>query len=190
MKNSLKETENSKTTEKNTTKNSKASAKTAKTTKAEEQAVKPEAPAAKPARRGRPPKSATASKKAESAKEPKERKERKERIFALDIGTRSVIGIVAEKEADGLKIVATERQEHKTRAMLDGQIHDVPQVAAIIDSVKKELIKKTGTIKSAAVAAAGTFHSPVFHNTAVISGRAQVQVRCAGGLILLCYYSM
>ena len=155
MKNSLKETENSKTTEKTTTKNSKASAKTAKTTKAEEQAVKPEAPAAKPARRGRPPKSATASKKAESAKEPKERKERKERIFALDIGTRSVIGIVAEKEADGLKIVATERQEHKTRAMLDGQIHDVPQVAAIIDSVKKELIKKTGTIKSAAVAAAG-----------------------------------
>ncbi|WP_407400176.1 cell division FtsA domain-containing protein [Anaerovibrio sp.] len=83
------------------------------------------------------------------------RKERKERIFALDIGTRSVIGIVAEKEANGLKIVATERQEHKTRAMLDGQIHDVPQVAAIIDNVKKALIKKTGALKSAAVAAAG-----------------------------------
>ena len=109
----------------------------------------------KPARRGRPPKSAASAKKTESDKEIKERKERKERIFALDIGTRSVIGIVAEREANGLHIVASERQEHKTRAMLDGQIHDVPQVAAIIESVKKELVKQTGTLKSAAVAAAG-----------------------------------
>jgi cell division protein FtsA len=83
------------------------------------------------------------------------RKERKERLFALDIGTRSVIGIVAEKEAAGLKIVATERQEHTTRAMLDGQIHDVPQVAAIIKKVKDALAKKTGPLQHAAVAAAG-----------------------------------
>lgn len=109
----------------------------------------------KPARRGRPPKSAASAKKTESDKEIKERKERKERIFALDIGTRSVIGIVAERETNGLHIVASERQEHKTRAMLDGQIHDVPQVAAIIESVKKVLVKQTGTLKSAAVAAAG-----------------------------------
>ncbi|WP_369751931.1 cell division FtsA domain-containing protein [Anaerovibrio sp. RM50] len=100
--------------------------------------------------RGKAAKKRVAKKK---AAEP--RKERKERIFALDIGTRSVIGIVAEKEANGLKIVATERQEHKTRAMLDGQIHDVPQVAAIIDNVKKALVKRTGALKSAAVAAAG-----------------------------------
>jgi len=80
---------------------------------------------------------------------------RKERLFALDIGTRSVIGIVAEKEPAGLKIIATERQEHKTRAMLDGQIHDVPQVAAIIKSVKNALAKKTGPLQHAAVAAAG-----------------------------------
>lgn len=85
-----------------------------------------------------------------------ERRERKERLFSLDIGTRSVIGIVAEKAADGLKIVAIERQEHKTRAMLDGQIHDVPQVAEIIKSVKKALEKKIGVpLKSASVAAAG-----------------------------------
>ncbi len=84
------------------------------------------------------------------------RRERKERLFSLDIGTRSVIGIVAEKEADGLKIVAIERQEHKTRAMLDGQIHDVPQVAEIIKSVKKALEKKIGVpLKSVSVAAAG-----------------------------------
>ena len=44
--------------------------------------------------------------------------------------------------------------EHKTRAMEDGQIHDVPQVASVIDTVKKALIKKVGPLKSAAVAAA------------------------------------
>ena len=78
------------------------------------------------------------------------------RIFALDIGTRSGIGIVAETDEHGdLKILATERQEHKTRAMLDGQIHDVPQVAAVIEEVKEKLVAETGEIKSAAVAAAG-----------------------------------
>ncbi len=82
-------------------------------------------------------------------------KPRYERIFALDIGTRSVIGIVAEQTPEGLKIIATERQEHKTRAMIDGQIHDVPQVATVIDNVKKALVKRTGPLKSAAVAAAG-----------------------------------
>ena len=81
----------------------------------------------------------------------------KERLFALDIGTRSVIGIVAEEQDDGqLRILATTRQEHKTRAMLDGQIHDVPQVAAVIGSVKNKLAEMAGVpIKSAAVAAAG-----------------------------------
>ena len=79
----------------------------------------------------------------------------KERLFALDIGTRSVIGIVAERDGDKLAIVATERQEHTTRAMLDGQIHDVPQVAAIIKNVKNALAKKTGPLQHAAVAAAG-----------------------------------
>lgn len=138
------------------TKSQNGSQTVAKTTKKTKTTVKPEesAPAAKPARRGRPPKNASNA-TGKAAEPAKERKERKERIFALDIGTRSVIGIVAEKDHDGLKIVATERQEHKTRAMLDGQIHDVPQVAAIIDSVKKSLVKQTGAIKSAAVAAAG-----------------------------------
>ena len=93
-----------------------------------------------------------------AAKETKTKavREHKDRLFALDIGTRSVIGIVAEKESDGLlHIVATERQEHKTRAMLDGQIHDVPQVAEVIKNVKDALVKDTGPLHDAAVAAAG-----------------------------------
>lgn len=78
-----------------------------------------------------------------------------EKIFALDIGTRSVIGIVAEKNGSDIRIVATERMEHKTRAMLDGQIHDVLQVAAVIKEVKSKLEKQAGPLTHAAVAAAG-----------------------------------
>lgn len=76
-------------------------------------------------------------------------------LFSLDIGTRSVIGIVAEQLEHTIKIIATERKEHNTRAMLDGQIHDVPEVAAILEEVKTSLEKKTGPLKHAAVAAAG-----------------------------------
>lgn len=80
----------------------------------------------------------------------------REKIFALDIGTRSVIGIVAEQEDGGqLTIIATHREEHQTRAMLDGQIHDVPQVSAVINKVRDALAEKVGKLKSAAVAAAG-----------------------------------
>ena len=129
-------------------------------------------PAEKPARRGRPRKNAEETAAAAPAKKtmtrkPKAAKPKEEapvkgnadnpdRLFALDIGTRSVIGIVAERDENGqMKIIATERQEHKTRAMLDGQIHDVPQVAAIIQQVKRRLVEQTGPLKSAAVAAAG-----------------------------------
>ena len=80
----------------------------------------------------------------------------REKIFALDIGTRSVIGIVAEEDDDGkLNIIATHRLEHTSRAMLDGQIHDVPQVAEVIIRVKNHLAEKVGELKSAAIAAAG-----------------------------------
>ena len=75
---------------------------------------------------------------------------KREKLYALDIGTRSVIGIVAVKEDDGtLTIIATHRQEHKTRAMMDGQIHDVPKVAAIIKDVTRALEKQVGKLQSA-----------------------------------------
>lgn len=80
----------------------------------------------------------------------------REKIFALDIGTRSVIGIVAEQEDNGqLTIISTHREEHETRAMLDGQIHDVPQVSAVINKVRDALAEVVGPLKNAAVAAAG-----------------------------------
>lgn len=79
-----------------------------------------------------------------------------EPIFALDIGTRSVVGLVAERTTDGrLNVIATEIQEHSTRAMLDGQIHDVVEVAEIIRNVKARLEGQVGPLKKVAVAAAG-----------------------------------
>ena len=84
-----------------------------------------------------------------TARPSKPRTQRKDLLFALDIGTRSVIGIAALKQKDNtLKIVATERQEHATRAMLDGQIHDVPQVAAVIRAVKEKLEKDVGPLRA------------------------------------------
>lgn len=122
--------------------------------------AEPETPA-EPAPKKRGPKKGSTrkpstKKTADNAKTSKKTAEKKKHLFALDIGTRSVIGIVAEQEADGtLKIINTTRREHKTRAMLDGQIHDVPQVAAIIEEVKGALESAVGPLKSVAVAAAG-----------------------------------
>lgn len=100
-------------------------------------------------------KKTTAKRTAARKSPPKSAATKRERIFALDIGTRSVIGIVAEIDGENMRIIATDRLEHKTRAMLDGQIHDVLQVAAVIEKVKKSLAAKTGPIHNAAVAAAG-----------------------------------
>ncbi len=48
--------------------------------------------------------------KTASSKVSKTAKARKNLLFALDIGTRSVIGIVAEQTANGLKLIATARK--------------------------------------------------------------------------------
>lgn len=77
-------------------------------------------------------------------------------IFALDIGTRSVVGVVMQETSEGLEITAYEHLEHQTRAMVDGQIHDVEQVARVLGIVKERLENKTGlSLNQASVAAAG-----------------------------------
>ena len=79
----------------------------------------------------------------------------KKLLFALDIGTRSIVGLIGEKTPDGIKMLAADRQEHTTRAMLDGQIHDVPEVAKVIVAVKKRLEANFGPLRQVAIAAAG-----------------------------------
>lgn len=79
-----------------------------------------------------------------------------ELIFALDIGTRTVIGVVGINENDKFRILAAESMEHKSRAMLDGQVHDIGQVASVASDVKAKLEKKLGVVLSkVAIAAAG-----------------------------------
>ncbi|MBP2627640.1 MAG: cell division protein FtsA [Firmicutes bacterium] len=76
-------------------------------------------------------------------------------LFALDIGTRSVVGLVGEKVDNTIQILTYVRREHHTRAMLDGQINDVPEVAKIIAEVKNKLEETCGNLKKVSVAAAG-----------------------------------
>lgn len=61
-------------------------------------------------------------------------------IFGLDIGTRSIVGTVGYRENEKIfKVVAQVVKMHETRAMLDGQIHDIGKVAETICKVKEEL---------------------------------------------------
>lgn len=80
-----------------------------------------------------------------------------EPIFALDIGTRMVMGLIITKNRDqGYEILASAQTEHRQRAMYDGQVHDVDEVALAVIKVKELLEKKLETtLTKVAVAAAG-----------------------------------
>lgn len=66
-------------------------------------------------------------------------------VFGLDIGTRNVVGTVGYKtEDDEFVVVAQYIKEHETRAMLDGQIHDIARVGRTIKIVKEELEQQIG----------------------------------------------
>ncbi len=77
-------------------------------------------------------------------------------VFGLDIGTRSIVGTVGYREKDRFVVVAQAAKEHETRAMLDGQIHDIAMVAGTIKEVKEILEKKIKRkLKNVCIAAAG-----------------------------------
>ncbi len=78
-------------------------------------------------------------------------------VFALDIGTRSIVGIVGEKASDDrLKVLFYEEMEHPGRAMKDGQVENIEAVGRIVAEVKRRLEIRTGCeLKHVAVAAAG-----------------------------------
>ncbi len=77
-------------------------------------------------------------------------------IFALDIGTRSIIGVVGRIEDERLEVLAIEREEHGKRAMLDGQIEDIEQVAKVARRVTERLEERLDcTLERVCVAAAG-----------------------------------
>jgi len=77
-------------------------------------------------------------------------------IFALDIGTRSIIGVLGSVEDRRLHVLAIEKQDHGQRAMLDGQIENIEQVAEVAREVITRLEKRTKIhLTRVCVAAAG-----------------------------------
>ncbi|QGH35354.1 cell division protein [Gracilibacillus salitolerans] len=79
-----------------------------------------------------------------------------EQMFALDIGTRSVVGLLMEKQNDQYHLIDYHMVEHDERSMLDGQIHDIVSVAKVIQQVKIHLEEKHNTVlQKVCVAAAG-----------------------------------
>ena len=77
-------------------------------------------------------------------------------VFGLDIGTRSVVGTVGYKTGDQFYVVAQRILEHETRAMLDGQIHDIGRVSMTIMRVRTELEAAIGSkLDDVCIAAAG-----------------------------------
>lgn len=77
-------------------------------------------------------------------------------IFALDIGTRSVIGFLLKEDGEYFNFVDIESLEHQERTMLNGQIHDAPMVSRVISQVKKNLEERNNIeIRKTSVAAAG-----------------------------------
>ena len=77
-------------------------------------------------------------------------------VFALDIGTRSIIGMLGRVEKGRFLVEAIEKEEHGRRAMLDGQIVEIEQVAQVAGEVIRRLQEKTGVrLSRVCVAAAG-----------------------------------
>lgn len=61
-------------------------------------------------------------------------------VFGLDIGTRNIVGTVGYRDEDEtFNVIAQYSKEHATRAMLDGQIHDIGKVGKTIRLVKTRL---------------------------------------------------
>ena len=78
-------------------------------------------------------------------------------VFGLDIGTRNVVGTVGYRTEDDKFIVTAQCvRQHETRAMLDGQIHDIGKVGRIIGQVKAELEAQLNEpLSDVCIAAAG-----------------------------------
>lgn len=78
-------------------------------------------------------------------------------VFGLDIGTRSIVGTVGYKQNEqDFIVVAQSVHYHETRAMLDGQIHDINKVAETIQKVKNDLERELNRpLTKVCIAAAG-----------------------------------
>lgn len=103
-------------------------------------------------------------------------------VFALDIGTHSVIGMLGKKQDTRMEVLELYEKEYPVRAMLDGQIQDIEMVAKTAKEVKDYLSGRCGvSLNDVYVAAAGrtlrtvesssvtTFDEAVFLNDELIT---------------------
>ena len=80
----------------------------------------------------------------------------KEYVFGLDIGTRNVVGTVGYMQGEVFHVLAQVMREHKSRSMIDGQIHNIEMVSGVVAEVKEELEEITSQeLKNVCIAAAG-----------------------------------
>lgn len=105
-------------------------------------------------------------------------------IYALDIGTRSVIGMLGRAEEGRVNILALEKQPHTRRAMLDGQIEDIAQVAQAVAAVTRRLEQRIErTLTHACVAAAGrALRTEQGHSTLELPAPELIQAERIGQL--------
>ncbi|SFM07898.1 cell division protein FtsA [Salibacterium qingdaonense] len=76
-------------------------------------------------------------------------------MYALDIGTRSVTGLILKQLNGTFELVDVESREHKERSMMDGQIHNVAAVSDVIRETKTALEERHGPLHKVCAAAAG-----------------------------------
>lgn len=105
-------------------------------------------------------------------------------IFALDIGTRSIIGMVGRAVKERFQVLAVEKEEHSKRAMIDGQIEDVGQVAQVVLSVTGRLEEKLGcSLRRVCIAAAGrALHTERGHFELTLPGVRRIDSDLIGQL--------
>jgi cell division ATPase FtsA len=79
-----------------------------------------------------------------------------EPLFALDVGTRKVCGLLLEPGPQGPVVAHAVVREHPGRAMLNGQVHNIDEASRVIALVRQELERLSGrTLEYAHVAVAG-----------------------------------
>ncbi|MBO8140861.1 MAG: hypothetical protein H0Z37_01600, partial [Firmicutes bacterium] len=76
--------------------------------------------------------------------------------LVLDIGTHKILGLAVLVESGEVSVSAAAVRRHGSRAMRDGQVHDVPAVAATVRQVVRSLEETVGAkLTKASIAAAG-----------------------------------
>ena len=96
-------------------------------------------------------------------------------VFGLDIGTRNVVGTVGYMKNGRFQAAAIVSKEHETRAMLDGQIHDIGKVGDTIRTIKHELESMTGKKLKEVCIAADSVQNPAAWRSLHCGSRTSAQ---------------